>query len=715
MVVRLSAWRSGAMSSHEALRDALREQSADAVPGVHYQPYDKGAFAQRTADEKRQRHMNAVAPLTPRKPTATTPSRPPSSRSSHAATENPATPFEAQQRLFHSSQQAALNAELRGTCETHLDGWLAVVDRIKAAVYEGANQAPPVAAATVEALKAYEDSYACVHDIAPTNVMDDVAERLQLNLNEELIGVISDRPRLDREGLRVALADLAAPPGGDAGAVPASRQQLRWKQISVVDEVSLKPHADAALRLHRELHADVVQGAHEALSRCDAVLRDASQRAAAVHQRRQETIEAASSAASNAKAPVRQGTLLAQAAELERREVDARSEVVHERVLRAAVMENSGQEVEEHTASRAAAVRIAQELGDGFLDETQRRAAASVSDLEAVTRCRDEMADDMLAQQREFLRAQSAAHSRIMELTTREQSLWADVVSKATEAISLTQERDRLVRDRMIAAERESKRQRVAAEEIALVKTRVHRLGKCKRALEEHVEAAKLFADYVATMAAHVAGHDVQSVFDKLLQSEISAAVRDYGAFATVANDLETRLENRAEGLDRAMRQAQLDHELAVDCLDPDVAEYAAARDNLRAKADAAQRDVSQLRDIMRDCGIDMEPLLDLANRRGWIDKDVAAAVRSDQRDVRGAEVSESDDDDSAAVDPQVYASRKGLHHQLRVQRRAEDFNRAEQEATEAHITTIRAAKHENKSAAADHAAAQRCTTPQPQ
>ena len=784
--------------SSQSLREKMaklqREQDRDAVEGVHFETFDVHALADKRASARRERQRNAVV-FTPKRPAAdregeyeeVTPGPVPVnprmaslsqqkeviSSATRAADRHPAMPFavaahspesvaedatnarldfggdsdgnisdegmmEGTGREFHTSQQAALNAELRIKCEAQLENWTATMDEAKARLMRVVADGPAAASTSIAQLKTYEDNYQCVHPLDDDAVVASMERDLGLQVPAaEIQRLVEELPVLDVEGIHTALDSLAAPFAGPGQAMPSARQQQRHTTLKPIDTVAGDATiADASLRQYADLYRDVLAPLRDELAAGDERIAESRLHAKDAFKKRQAAAAAAKAAMAAASGEMEKaasfsgrgagaaggrrdhpGAHLTAAGKHQKSEVSVLSDLVGERATRHTLMEAAREDVDEHAAASANNAEIAVELTSELAQVTAETTGRAAADKEQLAGKAEEIQERMLRFHRAYLEAQASAHSTAMELQTQEQAVWTEVAAKVSEAMRLSSERRTLITARLKAREEEALRQRVAAQELSLVRKRLFRTNEALRALSQHAAVCEHLADYNSEIRRLQCERDIQAEHMAIWRGQSAEALHDYGEAVTVGEDLRSRWLNRLELVRKEMRAAELDLGMAVDCFDPDVPAYRDIAERMKGTCAALAVEVAELEETLAQTVEAAAPIVDTSARFGWgSEAHVRDDLRSVRRKLRRAELEEeedggaspspersapasvaaddsdsTDDSDSDNDDPKYAATRANVRGQLKLQRKTLGHRSLENDAAEAQLTKVRA------------------------
>jgi hypothetical protein len=647
------------------------------------------------------------------------------------------------QRAFHASQQEALNAELRHTVETSLSSWAAQITEAKDALMAVVNHGPPMAATHLTQLKAYEDNYQCVHPLDDIGVEAAFERDLHLQfLTSEIQWLTQQLPRLDTEGLRTALDDLQAPFRGVGLGMPEARRKLRHGAVSRVDEAAQGDTVGAsALRLYEDLYMDVLGPLRAQLAEGEEAMLAGRLQADDACERRSKALATATAGQSSAtlaspraqRASSTSGgpsdasprAHLTDVARHQRVEIDSLADMVHQHAERHGLLQAAVDVVEAHADSVQADTRLATTIATKFRDTTAVSLERAAHDRAALASRAESISNGMFAQHREYLHDQAHAHSTCLTLETQEQAVWAEVAVKVTQAMALGAQRRELVLSRMQAREVESLRQRVAALELSLVRRRLHGTDAASAALALHADAAEQLVAYVTAMERHLADRNVRVEHDELWKHETTAAITTYGRAVAVTDDLASRFANQLDLHRQRQRQAELDMEMAIDCLDPDAVKHRSVAQDLSVRCNQLAATLDELTEIAAEVKSTAQPITTLMATRRWGTvasardtlnqtwqalqsqagcpaHSLAPAVTSpdtaspvDEQTVLPHQPDRADDegDDSDNDDPQYASTRQALRLRLSMQERVSQLKDAEQDAAEAQLSHVRSTR----------------------
>jgi hypothetical protein len=776
-----------AKSLKQRLTQLQREQGKDATPGVHYSVYDVKLLPEAKKAARHERQRNAIA-LTPSRPTADgahgrlelTPgdvpvnprhaslvdrgvvvatgdaaskrdlSMPFAPRLVDTAADQPAAIEQQDSRVFHTSQQSALNAEMRLAAETSLDAWSGRMRDACAGLLAMVNDGPSTAAAHVALLRTYEDNYQCVYPLDDSVMQMTMEQDLKLQLAAPSLRRLTEElAPLDRETLAATLDDLSAGPyRGPATVMPEARLRQRHATVKRLDDVADgQPIGDATLRLYEDLYRDVLGPVRQQLEEGEHAITELLIKADDAQRQRQVALDAATaerSADEEALArALRHEKSLADVAKYQRLEVLELSELVKEHALRHGLMDAALQSVLDHAARCVTDLGIASSACGTFARNTALLTSSAANDAQVLRQRAETIADEMLAQHRRFLHEQAVAHNTTMALQAEEQAVWAEVAAKAAQAVRLGDQRRELILHRLRAREEEALRQRVAAQELSLVRRRLHQVDNAVYVLGVHRDAIEQLETYNDEMRAMLQARDVVREHDDLWREETSRAMSHYARGVIVTDDLSSRHANHLMLVDKQRREAELDFEMAVDTLDPDAAAYRDARDALLQAAAVLQRQFDEIAGAGAEMKTIAEPIAKLFSNKAWEPTEPSSALRTTRTTLRQFSASRSrgsprgaaggplaripeplspattgeaesplalvDDegDMSDHDDPKYTSTRDAVRLQLEVQDMASQLKEDEQSAADLQLSNIRAIRADVQQSRRQHRAAQ--------
>lgn len=484
------------------------------------------------------------------------------------------TPFDHRRTEFHTSQQDALNAQLRLATEKQVGEWERTVRATKGHIEQVLAKVNPSNRVTFNHVTSYEEGYHCTADlmISEDSVMSEEEKQQRVKMAMPQLRHLQELPRVNSAEVGVTLDKLMYHP---------QRLQPLLAYVDPLKPVDLLANLDVSLcsaALHEKLHYDPIQaGKEQLLASADAT-----------HQLEQQVMssKAEKEGAVIAKDMARAGTAL-------NRHVGVGNDllIINERRMKMITL--AEQDLHVYAGECAGVTDVAKDVSTRLVTKLNSMLQPVRQDLESCEKKREELVAKRLAHQVEHRKECLEARHQFFEIDMAEHRLWTDILGKVEQAESLMVDKKRLVYARLVDEEKFSRQQLHDADTIRAYDDHLARLMLCEELLSAGMRAASQYDAYSATMDAMLRNR-VSKLTDEITAlkfGEAASYCRRYEIFAFGAEECRVTNQSRHDNLMRDHRSATIDLEHATSILDPDASKY-------RSKIDetaAASKDIATM------------------------------------------------------------------------------------------------------------------------
>lgn len=529
-----------------------------------------------------------------------------------------AAPFEHDAREYHTSQQAALNAQVRRKTELPLARWVERLAQLKQIVDYYPEDGAVIHAQVTAAAKEYYDVFRSTEDlrVTPQTVVDEAALTTSLEELEEMemipaVQVTRIRRYLDRllSAPTSMLTTVEGPTPEEARCLKVydeiaraeiaqqSPVPLQDEKGRVVKSGEVRP-STAALALHERFHYHPGSYAKEELAKMEGPMQEMEDMGRTARARKEAAIDANEPA---------------EALRNLHAEVDLANNLLLLNKARLALVDLYGDDVREMRVAVEQLIEEAKEAAHVLLRRTADIQPRVAQDVQTMLRCVGEVQMELKQKEQERVDTEAAMQAALRDIEEGETQLWATLTGTLHALMESADRKTALVNARLSYRERLGREVAAGQERLKAQEAHLTRLNHTDELLHQWQRAVDLYAQYAATFAPKLMKRmvDIEDDEEALRQREAEDYVRRYEVFAYAAEEARAK---RAVQVDR-MRQVQRAADMAAECaahtLDPGLEQYKKKHAEASEELAQAQSHVDYLLQIQQDRRTEVEPVLE--------------------------------------------------------------------------------------------------------
>jgi hypothetical protein len=562
--------------------------------------------------------------------------------SAAAATSDPAK--ESLSTTYHTSQQGALNAELRENFETLVVGWTKDVSDLLTQLTALNGRSAAVQMSSHAAATAYEDNYQVPLPgysdassgfqlrrlLSPSSsnnggggggsVSGDefyleiggrggeggeafgfgpslLAKKIGLKLPPSTVEEISRSPVLQQQVIFTAIQELRAA----EQRIATHRLLQRQRDLIVLDEVSGKPLSGSLLALHEKRFYDLYGVHRDSLSRGQSELARLRQSLQAVKDDRVKYFE---------------GKDFVRCEEAYAAELELHRQLLISLISRLAQVDDGKQDQESYIQARDYLIELSNTAATSFQKSSRKYEADVLSDLETLTNFRKDHREGEFRATELHAQQQKERHEEARRLEASEQEAWATLTKAALALKDVISQRHRVLTEIMVAEEKECFRRSEAKEQESFMDAHAKSLLDARNVVDRLKTVSDVVAEGVKQMSSNLAARDVTTEIDALEETELSTFFQQYCDFAATAEAHVRQKRSKLDTLQRRERQLRFDIEVALETLDPASKEYMQMSEGLKQQLKEAEEKLEDVVELVNEVRGRCQPTVEQATQR---------------------------------------------------------------------------------------------------
>ena len=484
------------------------------------------------------------------------------------------TPFDHRRSEYHTSQQDALNAQLRLATEKQVGEWERTIRSTRTHVEQLLTKVNPSNRVTLNQITAYQEGYRCTADLMITedSICAEEEDKQQLRMTMDRLRHLQGLPRINSAEVGVTLDRLLHNTSLLNPLLPAV------DSLKPVDFLSGLDVAVCGAALHEKLHYNPLLAAKEQLQATDDQIHDLEQNAFSTKAEKEGAVIA--------KDMSRAGSALT-------RHVNYGNDllVVNERRMKMIALAEV--DVTDYSAECRNISDVAQDVAAKLAGKLTSIMQPIRQDLETTETKKKDLQTKKEQDAADHHKGCLEARHQWFELDMQEHKLWTEILAMVERAENLMSDKKRFAFNRLVTEEKFSRQQLHDADTIKAYEDHISRLSLCEELVSIGLRTAHQFDAFVATMDATLKNKlsKLSDEVSSLKLTEAAAYCRRYEMFAFATEECRVTNESRLDSLKRDQRTATIDLEHATSILDPDAPKY---RQKIE-EASTAGKDISML------------------------------------------------------------------------------------------------------------------------
>lgn len=566
----------------------------------------------------------------------------PADRSSNAALTEAKLedPFAHRAHTYHNCQQAVLNAELRRAVEKFLADWKKKLEQLKVILNHYPGDCREMAAATLDAMKAYGSAYKCTEDLSVSteeliemfkltcskDEMDQIAKVSTINLEflhrslqallnspvslaplDQYAAMLEVFDRIagvevaeEEEGESRGTAALVPEPHPEGGAevarVGSGSDQSSSSSTSGESAPPLRPSTTAVV-LHERFHFDPVEFTNKELKKMEKPILTMEERVFTAKERKEEAIEHLHPA---------------DALRHLHAQVDFSNDLLLMNKSRMLLVSMHQEDVREYRAEVIKVIesaRCATELLRARVADLLPRVQ---NDLGVVQKAADDSRERILELEKEEQLAQEDMARGLRTYEVKELDLWSQMLQLMHSLQELSAEKRTFCAREMSAREKRGKVWSEACELLRAQETHADALEVTEATLHRWASCGEMYDKYVTDFEPKLITRveTLEEEDEALNRVESQDYVRRYELFTYGAEEARAKRVVQADRMRLQQRASYFDTKIVLETLDPNHDRHAEKIDEAEKELEEVLAYIEYIHNIEHDRREEIEPVL---------------------------------------------------------------------------------------------------------
>lgn len=634
------------------------------------------------------------------------------------------TPIDLRANHYHTSQQAALNAELRLKVEQVTTEWERAIQNMRQQIEKLPEKSNSMNYMGYNGMTSYDEGYGCTEDLPMSE--ERLVSEFHLTCSVDMLEQLQQQPNINVTTIGSALDTLI-----NANRVQADLEKF-LKEISPLDKAADVDASVAAVSMHEKYHYPVGESLRQELARNIGPILSLEEKTLSEKTLKETALE---------------NRDVGQAAQCLGRQVEFSNELLKLNGTRMEVVQMIANEVNDFDVGTTKLLETVRSISETMEKNLLVVMEPIQRDLEDCKKDKELTKQQLAATAASFAKEQADARMKFKEHENRENKILKQICDLFAELEMTVSQKKHFVWERLLAKEKNARQQTIESELLKAQEAHLMRLQLCEDHLASAQRAAQHFKTFYGAFDASLRAR-IQKHHDDLLNLQLQEAseyVRRFEAFSFCAEEMRAKKQTRLDVMNLSKRNMLLDIEAAESTLDPDVKKYREALVEIEDESTKLDSYLAYLSEMQRDRKAEVEPSTTLvsvfvaqnrqrtksglSSSRGGVrsasplssGRNTAGPVSprnanelarsgatassagnmtdtlADRVTVEDGDIPEAESMEEEILHPQIAARQLGLIHEENVTMRAQDYVREELAAIEARMSDVRRAKTENQ------------------